>query len=77
MHCSGAILNIIFYFHLLVTDPNGDSKTGLNVTYIIYKSSDNSIVNSGTLVDVGNGAYEGSYTFTSSGQYYIIYTYHG
>lgn len=74
MNFSCAILNTIFYFHILVTDSNGDPKTGLTVTYVIYKSSDNSVVNSGTLVDVGNGTYDSSYTFTTSGQYYIIYT---
>lgn len=74
MNCSCAILNTIFYFHILVTDLNGDPKTGLTVTYVIYKSSDNSVVNSGTLSDVGNGTYDGSYTFTIASQYYIIYT---
>jgi len=73
MHYSNAILNTIFYLDLLVTDTNGDSKSGLTVTYTLYKSSDDSIIDTGILSDVGNGVYKGTYNFTISGQYYIIY----
>jgi len=71
---SYAELNTIFYFHLFITDSKGNPKTGLTVTYKIYKSNDNSIIASGTALNVGNGTYDGSYTFTEAGQYYIIYT---
>jgi len=67
------IKDIIYYLLLFVTDNNGNAKTGLAVTYIIYKTIDNSIIDSGSLVDLGNGVYKNNYTFTENGQYYIVY----
>lgn len=64
----------IYYLETLVIDRNGDPVTGLTVTYKIIKSSDNSLVTSGTLNDVGFGVYQNSYTFTQLGQYRVLYT---
>ena len=63
----------IYYLNLFITDKNGDPKVGLSTSYSIYKSSDDSIVDSGNLTDKNNGNYTGSFTFTSLGHYYIIY----
>ena len=65
--------NTIYYLLLFVTDINGEAKTGLTITYTIYKSSDNSIVTSGNLIDLANGTYKANYTFSDVGQYYIVY----
>ncbi len=62
-----------FFMEMLVTDGAGAPVTGLSVNYAIYKSTDNSLVDSGSLTDVGNGMYQGSYSFTLTGQYRILY----
>lgn len=67
-------INTTYYPELFVTDLNGDPVTGLTTSFNIYKSSDNSLVTSGSLTDKGNGIYQASYIFTVLGQYYIIYT---
>jgi len=46
----------------------------LSVSYSIYKSEDNSVIDSGSLSNPGNGMYTGSYLCDTLGQYYIIYT---
>lgn len=66
--------NSTYYLEDFVTDTNGDGISGLSLTYKIYKSSDNSLVDSGSLTDKGNGLYQASYTFNSVGQYRVIYT---
>jgi len=66
--------NTLYYLELFVTDAVGDPVTGLSTTYKIYKSSDNSVVFSGSLIDVGDGVYKVSYLFDTLGQYRIIYT---
>ncbi|HED06346.1 MAG TPA: hypothetical protein ENI61_06655 [Ignavibacteria bacterium] len=63
----------VFYLNLFITDLNGDPKTGLITSYTIYKASDDSVIVSGSLMDIGNGAYNASYIFTELGQFYIIY----
>jgi hypothetical protein len=62
-----------YYLEILVTDQLGDAVTGLTVTYKVIKSSDNSLVDSGTLTDVGDGIYQDSYVFNNLGQYRIVY----
>jgi len=69
-----SVLNTIYYLELFVTDSEGSPVTGLTTTFVIYKASDNSVVTSGSLIDKGNGTYQGSYTFTTLGDFYIIYT---
>lgn len=64
----------LYYLELFVTDQNGDPVTGLTTSYTIYKSSDNSLVGSGSLTDVGNGVYQKSYTFNTIGQFRVVYT---
>lgn len=65
--------NATYYLEAFVTDVNGDGLAGLSLTYSIYKSLDNSLITSGSLVDEGNGVYQASYTFSALGQYRIIY----
>ena len=67
-------INTLYYLQLFVTDLNGDPKIGLTTTFTIYKSSDNSVITSGSLTDIGNGVYQSSYTFSTLEQYYILYT---
>jgi len=67
-------LNTAYFLELFVTDLSGSPVTGLSPTYVIYKSSDNSVVDSGSFIDEGNGVYHASYTFSALGQYYIIYS---
>lgn len=62
-----------YYLESLVTDQQGDGVTGLTVTYKVIKSSDNSLKASGTLTDVGDGVYQGSYLFDTVGQYRVVY----
>jgi len=62
-----------YYLESLVTDQNGDGITGLTVTYKVIRSSDNSLLASGSLTDVGDGVYQGSYLFSNNGQYRVIY----
>jgi len=62
-----------YYLELFVTDSNGEPVTGLTVSYVLYKCSDNSTVSSGSLTDVGNGVYQSNYTFSTLGQYRVIY----
>jgi len=67
-------LNANYYLNLFLTDNNGDPKNGLSVTYSIYKSEDNSLIVTGSLVNSVNGMYNGSYLCNALGQFYIIYT---
>ena len=71
---NSCIINTLYYLELFITDIDGNPKTGLLASYSIYKSSDDSLVISGSLTDKGNGIYKNSYTFTELGQYYIIYS---
>jgi len=68
------IIDTTFYLKLFITDSLGDPKIGLSVDYEIKKSSDDSLITSGSLVDSGNGMYSNSYIFDTLGQYYIAYT---
>jgi hypothetical protein len=66
--------NILYIFDTSIIDKNGSFKSGLTVTYKIYKSIDNSLISSGTLVEVGSsGIYQFSYLFTVLGQYRLEY----
>ena len=65
--------NTNYYLELLVTNTAGNGVTGLTITYEIIKSLDNSVIDSGTLSDVGNGIYQDSYVFDTLGQYRILY----
>lgn len=62
-----------YYLEDLLTDQLGNGKTGLTVTYKVIRSSDNNLLASGTLTHVGDGVYQGSYLFSNTGQYRILY----
>lgn len=66
-------INTIYYLEIFVTDSHGDPVTGLTISYQIYKSLDNSLIDSGSMIEIGNGIYQKAYTFTAKGQYRIIY----
>ena len=65
--------NTTYILELFVVDKKGEPVTGLTTTYSIYKSSDNSLISSGNLTEIGNGIYSGSYQFNTEGQFRIIY----
>lgn len=63
----------LYYLELFVTDTQGEPVTGQTNTYTIYRCSDNSVVTSGTLTEIGGGMYQSSYTFNELGQFRILY----
>ncbi len=66
--------NNVYYFEVLVTNDTGNFVSGLTINYSIYKSSDNGLITSGIMVEVGtSGVYQFPYTFIISGQYRIEY----
>lgn len=56
-----------------VTDENGDFVTGSTISYEIRKSSDNSLITSGSLTSTGN-IYTDSISINDNGDYYALYT---
>lgn len=62
-----------YTIELFVIEVTGEPSTGLTTSYIVYKSSDNSIVDSGSLTEIGDGIYTSSYLFDTLGQYRIVY----
>lgn len=65
--------NTTYYLEAFVTDAHGEPVAGLTVSYKVIKCSDNSELANGSLTDLGNGIYQGSYLFTTIGQYRVIY----
>ena len=65
--------NSTFYLELFVTGSNGKGVSGLNTTYKIYQSSNDSLIDSGNLTEVGGGIYKKGYTFSNLGQFRIVY----
>ena len=56
-----------YFLETLVLDSNGDPITSLLVSYKVIRSSDNSLLDSGSLTHIGNGVYQGSYLFNTIG----------
>lgn len=65
--------NSTYYLEFLVINRAGDPVTGLTVPYRIERSSDDALIASGNLVEVGNGVYKSSYLFSNLGQYRVLY----
>jgi len=65
-------VNQPYYLEIYITDKLGNFASGLTVIYNIYKSSDNSLVASGTLTEYSN-IYRASTSFSEPGQYRIEY----
>lgn len=63
----------LYYLESLITDQQGAGLPGLTITYKVIRSSDNTVLASGTLTDIGEGVYQGSYLFSSTGQYRALY----
>jgi len=66
--------NTTFILELFVVGTNGEPVTGLSNTYTIYRSSDDVVIDTGSLSDTGNGTYKNSYLFSDLGQFYILYS---
>jgi hypothetical protein len=64
--------NIEYKLDLSIIDEVGNFVSGLTIDYEIRKSSDNSLVDSGIMTEVGD-LYVISYTFLEVGQYRILY----
>jgi len=62
-----------YVLELFVRENTGEPASGLTTSYTICKSSDNSVISSGPLTEIGNGVYSASYLFTVSAQYRILY----
>jgi len=67
------IKDTTYYLETLVLDSNGDPITSLSVTYEVFRSSDNTSIDSGSLTHVGAGVYQSSYLFNTVGQYRVLY----
>jgi hypothetical protein len=62
-----------FYLETLVLDSNGDPITSLSVSYKVIRSSDNTLLDSGSLTHIADGVYQSSYVFSATGQYRVLY----
>ncbi len=70
-----AYKDISTILEISIIDRTGVFKSGLTVTYNVYKSSDNSLIQTGTMVEVGSsGIYQVTITFTESTQFRAEYT---
>lgn len=59
----------------IIDETDGSLVTGATVTYDIQNASTDASVSSGSLAEVGStGLYKGSYTFTTKGNYRIVYS---
>ena len=66
-------INEIYYLETMLVDKEGVGIPDLVVTYSVSKSSDNSIIESGTLPSIGDGVYQKPITLTVLGQYRVFY----
>ena len=63
-----------YYLELAIVDKTGNFLTGQVVTYTIYKSSNNTLVESGSLTEIGvSGVYKKLVLFTEAIQYRVEY----
>jgi len=67
------VKNTLHCFEIFIIDKEGNPKEGLSIDYVILKSLDNSVIDSGTMEDIDEGIYKFSYTFNIVGQFRIIY----
>jgi len=63
-----------YYLEMFITNQIGDPVTGLTITYKIYYSATNVLLEEGTLDEIGNGVYQKSVVFNNLGQHRVIYT---
>lgn len=68
--------NEVYYLEAVpIDETTGQPISGTTVTYVVKNASNESTVTSGTLAEVGvTGLYKGSYTFSTKGNYRIIYS---
>jgi hypothetical protein len=67
-------LGSTYYLELFITDIQGDPVSGLSITYTISDSSDDSVIESGSLTEVGGGIYKKAKTWNNVGQFRVVYT---
>jgi len=63
-----------YILEILVTDANGTPIPGLSITYSIYNSATNTLIDSGSLTDLSTGIYQKSILFNTVGQFRVEYT---
>lgn len=68
------VQNSTYVLEILVTDSSGTGIPGLSVTYAIYNSDTNLLIDSGSLTDLGTGIYKKAKLFNTLGQFRIEYT---
>ena len=67
--------NRTYVLEIVVINCDGDFVSGLNITYEVRKSSDNTLITSGTLSEMsGSETYIDTVTFSTADQYRIVYT---
>lgn len=64
--------DVVFYIEVLLTR-KGDPMPGLAVLYEIRRSSDEVVMESGNLVDVGTGVYKKAVVLHDAGQFRVQY----
>jgi len=66
--------NTQYYLESSATDTRGNFISGLTINYTVYKSSDDSLVDSGIMTEIGTtGIYKAPIIFTEAIQYRVIY----
>jgi hypothetical protein len=71
---SKILKNTPYYLEIIVTDILGDGATGLSIQYEIYQSSTNTLIENGTMTDIGDGVYQKLINLSTIGQYRVMYT---
>lgn len=66
-------VNTVYSLDAIVTDDLGNGISGLDISFKIYKSSENSLQLSGTLNSLGDGIYNENIIMTLVGQYRVVY----
>lgn len=66
--------DIPYYLEVIITDVTGIGILGLAIDYKIFKSDNNFLIESGIMIDIGNGIYQKGITLSDLGQYRILYT---
>jgi hypothetical protein len=67
------IVNEPYYLEVIITKGDGTGESGLEIHYSIYKSSDNSLIETGILPDIGSGIYQKQIILSVVGQYRVFY----
>ena len=62
-----------YYLEVSIVDENGNGVCELNIGFFVYRSSDNHLIESGNLVELGEGIYQRLISLAETGQYRVLY----